>query len=260
MYKVLGYRVQVVRTNLQKSFPKKTPLEIQTLEVQYFKQLADYVVETIKSFTLSKKEAQALGNMVPNQELWDLAASGRNVIISAGHLSNQELGCLYLSSSGLLPFTCVGTYHTLENKYFDALFKKSRTRFGAKVISMRETRIALKDQETHKPFALFLLNDQSAPPTKAYWSKFLNQDTGFYKGMGIIAQEHNMPVFYIHQTHTGRGSIQFSFTKICTNPLETPLETILEEHVRLLEKDIEQAPHTWFWSHKRWKHSKPSNV
>jgi Kdo2-lipid IVA lauroyltransferase/acyltransferase len=257
LYTVLGYRKKVVRLNLSKSFPEKSAVEVLSLEKKYFQQLSDYIVETIKSFTISKKHILSKGKLVPNPELWALAKEGKNVVISAGHLSNQEFATLFISGIDIFPFTPMGTYHELGNKHFDQLFYNSRARFGAFLYNMKETRLALNNQEKNKPFSFFLLNDQSAPPTKAYWTTFLNQDTGFYKGMAQMAQTHNMPVFYAHQKHISRGFIEYSFTKICLEPNQVSEAEILETHVRLLEKDIQEAPHTWFWSHRRWKHQRP---
>ncbi|MDB5282390.1 MAG: hypothetical protein JWO06_1465, partial [Bacteroidota bacterium] len=53
---VLGYRKQVVLTNLRNSFPEKTEAEIQQIAKDTYTHLADRVVENIKCMTISKKE------------------------------------------------------------------------------------------------------------------------------------------------------------------------------------------------------------
>lgn len=56
LYRVAGYRKKVVRMNLQNSFPEKNTDEIQRLEVLFYKHFCDVIVETVKSFTMSRKD------------------------------------------------------------------------------------------------------------------------------------------------------------------------------------------------------------
>jgi len=35
---------------------------------------------------------------------------------------------------------------------------------------------------------------------------------------------------------------------------------ILKKQIGILEKNIQQQPHNWLWSHRRWKHKMPVNL
>ena len=48
IYKVVRYRVKVVRQNMKASFPDKSDTELRRLEREFYHHFADYVVETIK--------------------------------------------------------------------------------------------------------------------------------------------------------------------------------------------------------------------
>src|SRR3954462_6010490 len=58
LLKLSGYRRNVVVENLQNSFPEKTDTEIQSLADNYFRYLCDLVLETLKTLTMSEREAR----------------------------------------------------------------------------------------------------------------------------------------------------------------------------------------------------------
>ena len=45
---------------------------------------------------------------------------------------------------------------------------------------------------------------------------------------------------------------------VCVNPKEFTEEQVTEMHLKCLEENILQQPANWLWSHRRWKHKKPS--
>ena len=49
-------RRRVVRKNLTESFPEKTTAEIIRIEKQFYAFFCDYVVETLKQFSMSEKQ------------------------------------------------------------------------------------------------------------------------------------------------------------------------------------------------------------
>ena len=115
LYKVVGYRKKVVRTNLATSFPEKSEEELRRIERGFYHFLCDYLVETVKLMTMSREEMKR--RMVfKNPEVMDeVVASGQSVALYLGHLCNWE----WVSSTPLWvkPNTwCGQIYHPLENK------------------------------------------------------------------------------------------------------------------------------------------------
>ena len=53
IYKVIGYRKQVVLTNLRNSFPEKTEAEIQAIAGKFYRWFCDLTLETLKTLTIS---------------------------------------------------------------------------------------------------------------------------------------------------------------------------------------------------------------
>ena len=58
IYKVIRYRVKVVRRNMKASFPEKSEKELLALEKEFYHHFADYIIETIKLAHISEKEIQ----------------------------------------------------------------------------------------------------------------------------------------------------------------------------------------------------------
>ena len=53
LYYVIGYRRKVVQENLRNAFPNKTEQESSHIEKEYYKYLADLIVETVKMISIS---------------------------------------------------------------------------------------------------------------------------------------------------------------------------------------------------------------
>lgn len=56
LYYCIRYRRKVVRQNLTGSFPDKNEKELIRIEKQYYHFFCDYMIETIKLFSISKKQ------------------------------------------------------------------------------------------------------------------------------------------------------------------------------------------------------------
>ena len=59
IYHLFKYRRSVVRDNLVKAFPLKSDEEIIDIEKKFYHHLCDLMVESIKNFTISEKEAKS---------------------------------------------------------------------------------------------------------------------------------------------------------------------------------------------------------
>lgn len=255
IFDVIGYRKKVILENLHNSFPNQKDDFIQQIATKYYRNFTDIIFETIKLNSISKKEL--LSRFEFDTSLLDhYYARGKNLVVVAGHLGNWEM--LNLFASARLSYQIVVVYHELANNTFDEWFKKVRTQFGSEMVPMKEA-FARAVEPREKPFIFILINDQSAVPEKAYWTQFLNQETGVFRGVELIARRINAPVLYmgVLRNEIKRGFYKFYFDLITESPKEEPNNQILETQINLLERDILRQPDNWLWSHKRWKHRRP---
>jgi len=256
LYKVLGYRKQVVMTNLRNSFPEKSEMEILTIAKEYYKYLCDLFLETFKTLTIDKKTMLEHCYFNPQaKKLFDnLAAENKSIILVMGHLGNWEWAGNTVSLQ--LKQQLYVIYHPISNKYFDWLMYKMRTRFGTKLIVMKDTFREMLENRAELNATAFIA-DQTPAPESAFWTKFLNQDTPVFKGAELIARKINYPIVYASVKRVKRGHYELFAEVLCDEPKKTTEGEISEIHTRRLEKDIIAQPEVWLWSHRRWKHKKP---
>ena len=53
LYYIAGYRKKVVFENIKNSFPEKSDEEIKKISKEFYHNFSDYIVETLKAFTIS---------------------------------------------------------------------------------------------------------------------------------------------------------------------------------------------------------------
>lgn len=255
LYYVTGYRKKVVTENLQRSFPQRSETEIAALRKKFYRYLADLFLETFKTLTIPKTTMLERCSMdeVSVQLMEKLYREKKSCIIVLGHHGNWEWGGNTFSATCKHPLYVI--YHPLQQTDFNELIIKMRTRFGTRLIQMKNTfkdMVALKDQVTATAF----IADQTPPPDGAYWTTFLNQDTPVFWGTEKIARKLNFPVIFINVKRTGRGYYTVSAEMLCESPAVTKDGEISELHTRKLERQILTQPETWLWSHRRWKHKR----
>lgn len=255
LYKILGYRKAVVLDNLRRSFPQKSEAEITAIAKAYYKYLSDLFLETFKTLTINKKTMLKHCYFNPAAKaLFDkYAAENKSIILVLGHLGNWEWAGNTVSLQ--LQQQLYVIYHPISNKYFDWLVYKMRTRFGTKLIKMRDTFKAMLENKGELNATAFIA-DQTPAPEGAHWTTFLHQDTPVFKGTELIARKINYPVVYATVKRVKRGYYELFAETLCENPKATAEGEISDMHTRMLERDIIAQPELWLWSHRRWKHKR----
>ena len=255
VYYVLGYRKKVVKDNLSNAFPQKTEEEINKLCRKFYRYLCDLFLETFKTLTISKEEMfRRCSISQPALALFNkLNEEKRSCVIVMGHYGNWEWGGNAYSLVCKQQLFVI--YHPLQNKKFNRLIINMRTRFGTKLIIMKDT---FREMLSNKKIisATAFIADQTPPPESAYWTTFLNQETPVFRGTELVARKLNYPVVYVSVQKIKRGYYELFAEVLCENPQKTNEGEISEIHTRRLEKDIINRPEIWLWSHRRWKHKK----
>jgi len=251
LYYVVHYRTKVVRKNLKNAFPEKTTGELRIIERQFFRYLADFIVETVNAITMSEHELKRRVVLTNPQVVSEYYAKGRSVIAVGGHYCNWELAGLNFYFHTDKKFMIV--YKPLANKIFDDFFYKIRSRFGTIPVAMRQTfrkMVEYKNEQT----AIALLGDQTpAMEDATYFIDFLNQPTAVFLGIEKLARAMDMVVLFYDMKRIKRGYYSYTLIPLCENPKQTQPYEITKAHVKHLEDIIKQEPQYWLWSHRRWK-------
>jgi Kdo2-lipid IVA lauroyltransferase/acyltransferase len=258
LFGVFGYRRKVIFNNLKNSFPDKTDTEIRKLAREFEHYLCDLFLEVFK--TLSIRPSAMLrrcGMTEKAAQIFDHYESiGKHAIIVMGHYGNWEWAGNTFSLTRKTQLYVI--YHPLKNKWFDGLIYRMRTRFGTKLIPMRDTLKYMLENKKGKISATAFISDQTPHPDKAYWMNFLNQDTPVFMGTEKFARKLDYPVIYVTVNRVKRGYYMLDAELLCEEPKTTSEYEITKRHTSKLESDIKRDPVIWLWSHRRWKHKRPS--
>jgi KDO2-lipid IV(A) lauroyltransferase len=255
---IIPYRSKVIVGNLKRSFPEKKEVEIQKIKRQFYHFFTDLMAESIKNLSISKEELKKR-IIVKNPELIDkLYAENKNVLLVSGHYNNWEW--LITSQNFLLPHQAVGIGMPLTSKFWDKKLNSRRSRFGMDIINSKNVHDYFS-KEHEKPFATLVLSDQSPSNSeKAYWTKFLNQDTAVLFGCELLANTYRHAVVFFILRKVKRGYYELEFQLISEDVSELNWGEITDLHTQLLEQEIIKNPATWLWSHKRWKREIPPDL
>lgn len=257
IYKVAGYRLKVVRRNMEASFPDMPEVQLRRMEREFYRHFSDYIVETIKLAHISLEELQRRA-FLRNPEVVDrLMNEGHSCfILLMGHFGNWEW--FSGSSSRFEDSRIYQIYRPLSNKAFDRLFIGLRTHFGSYGIKKNDTIrdiIQLKKDQT-RSVVIFLADQTPSGANLHYWTTFLNQESAILTGPERIARKLDLPVIFLDTKKVKRGYYTVDMKLITKIPKETPEFWITEQYARLMETCILRNPACWLWTHKRWKHKR----
>jgi len=255
MKSVARYRKKVVFQNISNSFPKKNEQEIKEIVSQFYRNLADLIVELIKSQKLDEKELVKRVQINENQIFDNLYNKKKSVIIVLGHCSNWEWAGNRIAM--FLQHNATAIYKPLSDKFFDDYMINQRQKYkGTLMIDYKKTfRIlaGLRDEL----LAVFMLADQSPAKTEInYWANFLGRETPFYTGLEKIARALDYTVIYLDIQRLKRGYYAIDVQMIVENASTTSDFEITKKYIHLLENSIINHPDNWLWSHRRWKFKK----
>lgn len=252
LYFVFAYRRSVVRTNLLNALPDRTLQEIVIIEKRFYRYLSSLVFEIVKMSSISKHEIKRRFVFKNKEQVQEYLDRSQSVLICSAHYGNWEWGTLGIGlnfSADHYPI-----YKPLTNPTFDTWFKKVRSKFGNRLIAMRQTMRALQASKD-KPSIFSFGNDQAPSKDEShYWTSFMHQASSVQLGIEKIAKRTNQPIFYFKVNVLKRGFYTVDCVPLCLNPAETTEFEITEMHTRFLEEIIRAKPEYWLWSHRRWKY------
>jgi KDO2-lipid IV(A) lauroyltransferase len=250
LYYILQYRKNLVWKNLQRSFPDKTENEISIIRKQFFRYLADTILETIKTFTISHAKL-ASRFALPNLELVEeQLKKGRNVMIVLGHYGNWEWGAGALGRFTHYPVTAPFT--PLRHPDFNRLMVRTRERYGINLLP-KKLLIPYLSERKDKQHYLALIADQSPNPKKFHLIQFMNQETAVVKGMENIAREYHFTVFFASIRYIRRGYYDATFELLTEDAANMHEGSLTANFMHVLQRDIQRDPIHYLWSHDRWK-------
>jgi KDO2-lipid IV(A) lauroyltransferase len=250
VYKIFGYRRSVVQENLKSSFPEKSKEELNEIEKKFYRNFCDIVMESIKMISISEKELKERNDLAEHSLIDSLNAKGKTCFYFMGHTGNWEWSTGAGAMASLVPLW--GVYKKVSNPKFDKLINAYRTKFGCRMLPMESiARETLSDKRVKN---ICFIADQIPANTKSNLRvNFLNHSTLFFAASARLAIRTESAIVYCYIERERRGYYRYHFETLFENASLYDEETIIKAFAERLEKDIQQNPDNWLWSHRRWK-------
>jgi len=255
LFYCLRYRYKRITANLRNSFPDKTEKEIRRIRRRFYSNLAEMIVDTLVLARMSDEECRKRLTFIDHDYAAGIVGDGNCVTLTS------HLGCWeYYGFWGMWLEThvLVAVYHKIHNVVVDQLYKRLRDHTLELPVAAHDAlRFFIRHRDGYEGHRLVLglIADQNPPRLPdSHWFRFLNQDTLFFESGEQIARKFGLPVFYVSQRKVRRGYYEAMFELIYDGKEEIAEHVITERYVRLLERDINDRPEMWMWSHHRWKH------
>ena len=257
IYRLIHYRVAVVRKNIQKSFPEKDADELLAIERGFYHWFCDYLAESVKLLTMSRSQMRRRMVFKGTEVVDEVVRSGQSCAVYLGHYCNWE----WITSLPLWvtpEAQCGQIYHVLENQEFDKLFLKLRQRWGAVCIPMAETlRRLIQYRQANQPVVIGYIGDQVPFWNNIHhWCQFLNHDTPVLTGTERLARQTGQAAFYLDVRCLRRGYYEAEFKLITREPKQLAEFELTDIYFRMLEESIRRDPACYLWSHNRWKRTR----
>ncbi len=250
VYHIAGYRKQIVFGNLRQAFPDKSEKEITAIAKKFYSSFIDNFLETVKSISMSDAEIdkRCTGNAALIDEL---TKKGRNIQLLGAHMFNWEYANFFLSRNIHIPF--MSMYSKIENKIFDRLFLKLRSKYNTILIPTSSyNRRAMELMK--KQYCMYLISDQTpGNPQNAFWLNFLNAPAPFINGPEKTAAKNNTAIIMINFKKIKRGHYYFDCEKLIENPAKFTPQELTIQYRNFVEDIIHRQPENYLWSHRRWK-------
>ncbi len=247
-----GYRKKIVKENLIKSFPTKNKKEINSLTKDFYSNLSDLTLETLKIPTLRKQDLQTRVKILNMDRIHAYLDKAQSVLVLTGHQCNWEWLLLACSIECRYPIDAV--YKPLQINFLDKLFINLRSKFGARPLAMKEVYRSVVRNKNEVRVVAMVADQTPAHSEIQYFTSFMNQNTAFFVGADKIARHTNYPVLFLDMKRIKRGYYEAEFQLLKEAPFDTTKFGVIESYARILESSINKNPSDWLWSHRRWKH------
>lgn len=253
IYSVFGYRKEVILGNIKQALPEKSDLEHKQIAKKFYRHFTDMIVESIKAFTISKKEIQKRYTYKNPELVNKFVLQNRNVALVSAHLANWEWST---SLPLVLEGNVFGTYNKLRNEVFEKKLLKTRQKFGVRGTRTSDFMDFIKTRfDKGIQGAYILLSDQSPHVEKTFhWATFFGIKVPVHTGAEMLAKKYNMVVINYRAKKIKRGYYEVDFELITENPNEFKNYDITEKFLAVTERNVKEQPEYYLWSHKRFKH------
>ncbi len=249
----LRIRAARVERTIRACFPELPDARVREIARESYRGLGRVAMESIILSRAEKAEVLAVFDESPTFHVLERAfAKGKGVIMVAGHLGNWELSAAYMTARGL-PVDAIAMH--MANPLSDAFFKRTRERFGMRVLfadeSVRAIPRALRDGR-----GVGFLSDQSAKGLASTFVPFFGRPARTPRGAAVFALKGDLPMVFLVALRqpSGRYVMHFEDVPLArADDKEAAIDATVLRFTQVLERLVRAHPEQYFWQHRRWK-------
>lgn len=254
---VVRYRRGVVRGNLAACFPDFTPAERLKIEREFYRNFADYIVETLKLLTISPERMRRLITFTGLENVNDPLSRGQSVIAYFSHTFNWEWATAFPLAEGGVDAVFSQVYRPLRNKAFDRLMLRMRGRFGSVSLPKATVLRSLLRYRAEGCLTVtgFMSDQKPSHGDPTCKLMFLNRPTAMITGTETLATKLRLEPVYFDLVRVSRGHYRLDVKKMTPTreDMEQPFP-LTRLYARMLQQSITRRPASWLWTHNRWKY------
>lgn len=258
IYYVVRYRRKLVAANLRACFPDKSDAELRVIAQKFYRNFADYVVETLKLLHISDDEMSRRMTFDGLDIIDGLLKSGKSVVLYFSHCGNWEWAPSMTLHAAVPPGDKVEycqVYRPLKNKTFDRLMLDIRGRFGSlsfpKKTVLRD--LIVMRREDIRSCTGFMSDQKPSHGDPTFVTEFLNRPTAFISGTEHLAARLGFAVAYWDMEKISRGHYHLTCRLIADDASALKSGEATRAYASMLEQTILRNPSIWLWTHNRWK-------
>lgn len=234
------YRRRVVEDNIRYAFPHADSVR---LVREFYAGASQAAVEVLRLLELAEAELRDRVTFEGAEALDE-----GNAVLLMAHHGNLIWSICALSTVIAAPVFTV--YKPPHVDAMDNLLLRLADRFGLTLVPANEIRQQVLKRRQKRP-VWTLVADQRPGGRDRHTVRFCGRDTAFFRGPERLARAMKWPVFYLSCQRTAPGRYHCRIEKLADPPHDRG--TVVEAYVARLQKDIDQAPADWLWSHRRWR-------
>ncbi|KFF00921.1 lipid A biosynthesis acyltransferase [Chryseobacterium formosense] len=250
---IVGYRKKVITKNLKNSFPEKSDEEIREIRKKFYLNFSDYLVETVKSFSISETESRVRMQHINQHLFHEAKAEGKNIILMAGHVFNWE----WMNALATLTpqKNSYPVYRKVNSSFWEDQMKKVRNKFGNEALEANEVILNIfRKQNDGESIYMFVADQTPHSSHVNYGLKFLNQRTPAFIGYDKLATRMDLIFIYCEMKKVKRGYYQVNYHRIYPDGEKFVNNEVVQKFHHLLENTIRKNPDNYLWSHRKWKY------
>lgn len=249
----LRIRAAQVERTIRACFPELDDARVREIARESYRGLGRVAIESIILSRAEREDVLAAFAGARDFDVLERAfAHGKGVILVAGHLGNWELSAAYMTARGL-PIDAIAMH--MANPLSDAFFKRTRERFGMRVLfadeSVRAIPKALRDGR-----GVGFLSDQSAKGLASIFIPFFGRPARTPRGAAVFALRNDIPMVFVAALRQPDGRYVAHFEDVPlvrTGDKEADIDATVRRYTEVLERLVREHPEQYFWQHRRWK-------